>query len=345
MSLISSAADRNFHSAPARVVERFLPGIVLVLLVTAAAYGLRQLPLFSSFSPMITAIFVGMTFSNVLSVSTQALPGIGLMGKKLLRLAVALLGLQLTFSQVAQVGADGMLLLVAVVAGTYVFTVSVGRLLGVDMRLARLLAAGTSICGASAVAAANTVERCEDEDVAYAVACVTLFGTVATLVYPLLASAMEMTPLSFGFWTGVSIHEVAQVVAAGFQQGTEAGEFAVVVKLSRVLLLAPLLIAMTLLASRRSTSGGDLALSTMVPVFVAGFILLMLANSAGLVPDFVRGPLVTATPMMLTAALGALGLGTRFGALRIRGFRPLVLAALAWLFIGSASLLLLPNLA
>lgn len=326
-------------------MDRFLPGMVLVLLVTAAAYGLRQLPLLSSLSPMITAIFVGMIFSNVLTVPVQALPGIGLMGKKLLRMAVALLGLQLTLSQVAQVGVDGMLLLVAVVGGTYVFTIGLGRLLGVDMRLARLLAAGTSICGASAVAAANTIERCEDEDVAYAVACVTLFGTIATLVYPLLASAMEMTPLDFGFWSGASIHEVAQVVAAGFQQGTEAGEFAIVVKLSRVLVLAPLLIAMAILASHRITGGGKPALSTMIPIFVAGFIALMLANSTGYVPDFVREPLVAATPVMLTAALGALGLGTRLGAVRTRGFRPLVLAAMSWWFIGGSSLLLLPYLA
>ena len=239
-----------------------------------------------------------------------------------------------------------MILLALIVALTYGFTMLAACWLGVSPGLARLLAAGTSICGASAIAAANSVEQAKEEEVSYAIACITLFGTLAIVFYPMAAALFDMDGLAFGFWTGASVHEVAQVVATGFQRGDEAGEFAVVVKLSRVLLLAPLLIAVVLLASRRHADEGGIALSTaqMFPVFVVGFIVMMLANTVGLVPDAIRGGIVQTMPVMLTAALGALGLGTQFGALRANGMRPLLLAALATAFISAASLLALPVL-
>jgi len=323
-----------------------LPGVVLVAIITAAAYGFRQLPGMAAVSPMFSAILIGMAFANFTTVPQHALPGVDMLGKKLLRVAVALLGLQLTLTQVFDVGATGMALLATIVVATYCFTLAAGRALGVDAGLTKLLAAGTSICGASAIAAANSVERAEDGDVSYAVACVTLFGTFSIVLYPLIASALGLDAMAFGFWTGASVHEVAQVVVTGFQHGTEAGEMSVVVKLSRVLLLAPLLIAVALLAARRhrSTGSGSLAPSQILPFFVLCFILLMLANTMTLVPEAVRQPIIGLTPVVLTAALGALGLGTRFGALRERGARPLLLAALATMFISFASLMALPLL-
>lgn len=323
-----------------------LPGVTLVAIVTGAAYGLRQVPGLSALNPMFSAMLVGMLFANLTTVPQRAVPGVQLLGKKMLRFAVALLGLQLTLTQVFEVGATGMLLLTLIVTLSYGFTLLAGRWLGVSPGLTRLLAAGTSICGASAIAAANSVEQAKEEEVSYAIACITLFGTLAIVLYPMLAALLDMDVLAFGFWTGASVHEVAQVVATGFQRGTEAGEFAVVVKLSRVLLLAPLLIVVVLLAARRhrDQSGLPLGISQMFPVFVACFIVLMLANTAGLIPEAIRDPVVQATPVMLTAALGALGLGTHFHALRARGARPLMLAALAATFISSASLLVLPLL-
>ncbi|WP_233713984.1 YeiH family protein [Aquamicrobium zhengzhouense] len=325
------------------LVDRLLPGFTLVAIVTAAAYGLRQMPGFSGFSPMFSAILIGMVFANFTSVPAQAVPGVSLMGKKLLRLAVAFLGLQLTLTQIGEVGLAGMLAISFVVLSTYTFTVIAAPLLGVDAGLGRLLAAGTSICGASAIAAANAVEQAKDEDVSYAVACVTLFGTIAIAAYPVIARMMELDAFAFGFWTGASVHEVAQVVATGFQLGDQAGEMSVVVKLSRVLLLAPLLMAVAFLAHRRTNrKGASVSTGSIVPVFVIGFIVLMLANTAGIVPEMIRTCIVQATPVALTAALGALGLGTSFKALKARGIRPLLLAGIASVFISVLSVAMLP---
>src|SRR5262249_55721968 len=130
------------------------------------------------------------------------------------------------------------------------FTVWLGRQLSVDRKLTELIAAGTSICGASAVVATNTVTRASDEDVAYAVACVTVFGSASMLLYPVTAGLLQLTPHAFGLWAGASIHEIAQVVAAAFQNGVDAGNYGTIAKLSRVMLLAPLVLALGCLSAK-----------------------------------------------------------------------------------------------
>src|SRR6202000_2048815 len=127
-------------------------------------------------------------------------------------------------TQVMEVGGRGIAIITLTLVSTFVFTVWVGRLLRVDRKLAQLIAAGTSICGASAVIATTTVTNAEDEDVAYAVACVTVFGSVAMFTYPLLSGLLHLDPRDFGLWSGASIHEIAQVVAASFQGGQKAGQ-------------------------------------------------------------------------------------------------------------------------
>lgn len=342
MNLDQTTLVHGHAASSLRWLESILPGLTLVAIITAAAYGLRQVPGLSGLSPMISAIFIGIAFASFTTVPAAAKPGVALFGKGMLRLAIVLLGFQLTLGQLGEVGLVRMLAICALVATTFVATLGLGRLLGINPGLARLLAAGTSICGASAIAAANAVRRTDDEDVAYAVACITVFGTISMLVYPLLGQMAQLSPADYGFWAGSSIHEVAQVVAAGFQHGDVAGEQSVVVKLSRVILLAPLLIAMSALSADRSDgAAGKLSFSQIIPTFVIGFVACMVINTVGIVPPPLKALIVEITPVMLAAALGALGLGTRFSAVRARGVRPLLVAALASVFISAASFLLL----
>lgn len=325
----------------ASLISSHAPGLVLVAVITASAYGLRHLPFLSALSPMISAIFVGMLFANTVGFPTAANAGIAIAGKSLLRLAVALLGLQLTFGQLAGIGVRGLAFAAAALFLTFFFTVWMGRMLGVDRRLSLLLAAGTSVCGASAIAGANAVTRADDEDVSYAVACITLFGTIAMFLYPFLQTILDLRPQAYGLWIGLSVHEVAQVVGAGFQSGEVAGQTAVVAKLARVMMLAPLVVGLVVFAARPANdrSSGRVGVQ-MVPFFIVGFLLLALFSSAGLLADQIRAPIVSATPVFLTAAMGALGLGTNFAKLGQRGFRPLVLSAIASLFIAVVGLLL-----
>ncbi|RVA11245.1 putative sulfate exporter family transporter, partial [Mesorhizobium sp. M7D.F.Ca.US.004.03.1.1] len=186
----------------------------------------------------------------------------------------------------------------------FVFTIMLGRLIGVDAKLAQLIAAGTSICGASAIVATNIVTDARDEDVTYAVASITLFGTVAMLGFPLMAPMLGLDQHAFGLWAGASIHEVAQVIGAGFQNGTQSGEIATVAKLTRVAMLAPMVVALGLMARRKS--GDQTAARPPMPWFVAAFVAVVALNSLVTVPAEVKSAMALATTIMLTMGPAAM---------------------------------------
>lgn len=321
-----------------------LPGLALVGAITAAAQLLRQLPGVGLLSPMILAIVLGAMFHNLAGTPARALPGIRLSSRPLLRLAIVLLGLQLTFAQVLQVGGRGMVIIVATLVASFLFTRWAGARLGVERKLAELIAAGTAVCGASAVIAANTVTRGSEEDATYAVACVTVFGTLAMFTVPVLGGAFGLDPRAYGLWAGASVHEVAQVVAASFQHGQAAGEFGTVAKLSRVMLLAPLVLAMGWAArrleraARHGDDAADVHASVPVPWFVLGFVALVVFNSLATVPPQVQQAMALVTTVLLTMALAAMGLSTDVRRLRATGVRPMALGLVSWLFIASFSL-------
>ncbi|WP_027059782.1 YeiH family protein [Mesorhizobium loti] len=316
-----------------------IPGIVLVAMITAVAFSAHNVSGFALFSPMILAVVAGMVYSNVLGTPAHAKAGIAFSQKRLLRFAIVLLGFQLTLGQVVSIGAGGVGIVALTLGSTFVFTITLGRLIGVDAKLAQLIAAGTSICGASAIVATNIVTDARDEDVTYAVASITLFGTVAMLGFPLLAPVLGLDQHAFGLWAGASIHEVAQVIGAGFQNGTQSGEIAAVAKLTRVAMLAPMVIALGLMA-RRGSKGDQSAARPPMPWFVAAFVAVVALNSLVTVPAEVKSAIVLATTTMLTMGLAAMGLQADISQLRSRGLRPLALAFCAFLFIGGFSLML-----
>jgi uncharacterized integral membrane protein (TIGR00698 family) len=330
--------------APARrsaldAVLAILPGLALTAAIAAVSFALRLIPGVSVLSPMILAIVIGMAWHNIVGTPARAKPGVVFSLRRVLRFAIILLGLQLTFAQVAAVGAVGVGVIVTTLIATFVFTKWFGRLIGVDAQLSELIAAGTSICGASAVIATNTVTQAPDEDVAYGVACVTIFGSLAMFIYPMLPGLLQLTPHAYGLWAGSSIHEIAQVVAAAYQDGTLAGEFATVAKLSRVMLLAPLVIALGLIAQRRG-AGRDRGKKVPMPWFVLGFIALIAVNSAIAFPPMVKTVGVPVTTFLLSMALAAMGLETDFAKLKLKGLRPLLLGLAASVFISAFGLML-----
>jgi uncharacterized integral membrane protein (TIGR00698 family) len=337
MSLQDSLPGRiRAHSA-----LDLLPGLLLTAMLASLAFALRGLPLLGVFSPMILAILLGMVFHNVIGTPARAHPGIAFSMRRLLRLGIILLGLQLTAAQVAAVGYGGVAIIAAALIATFLFTKALGHWLGVDPKLTELIAAGTSICGASAVIATNTVTHGRDEDVCYAVACVTLFGSIAMFAYPLLGSALAMTAQDYGLWTGSSIHEIAQVVAAAFQHGQEAGQAGTVAKLTRVMMLAPMIVALGWSAMRRRPADGRKQSGAIpMPWFVLGFLALVGINSAITIDPTVRAAVVQLTAFLLTMALSAMGLGADFKKLVAAGPRPLLLGAVSTLFISGFSLVL-----
>ena len=192
--------------------------------------------------------------------------------------------------------------------------------------------------------ATNTVTRAHDEDAAYAVACVTVFGSASMLLYPALAGLLQLPPHAFGLWAGASIHEIAQVVAAAFQNGIDAGNFGTVAKLSRVMLLAPMVLALGYWAAKhRESNDAEPARRQAAPMpwFVIGFVAMMLFNSLDLIPRADKAYLVQTTTFLLSVALAAMGLETDVRKLRAKGWRPLLVGAGAWIFISALSLVLI----
>jgi len=334
------------ESSSARTITSLLlpgiwPGLALTGAIAGAGLALRELPLLGLFSPMILAILIGLAWHNFFGTPAIASAGIAFALRPVLRVAIMLLGLQLTAEQIAEVGTAGFAVIITTVAACFLFTSVLGRLMGVDRGLTELIAAGTSICGASAIIATNSVTRASDEDVAYAMACITLFGSIAMFGYPLLQSALGLDAHAYGLWAGASIHEVSQAVAAAYQVGQEAGEAGTIAKLSRVILLAPIVLALGYVAGqRRQADDSGAATGAPVPWFVLGFIAMIGLNSVIDLPPEFKAVLTWLTTFLLSMALAAMGLVTDIRKLRGKGLRPLLLGFAAFAFIASFSLML-----
>lgn len=316
-------------------IARHLPGLGLTFGIALIAMAVQRATGIAALSPLVVAMVLGIAWRNLMGLPETAREGIGFSLRRLLRLAIVMLGFQLTLAQLRAVGLPGIAVIALTLAATFVFTTLAGRILGVGPRLTQLIAAGTSVCGASAVIATNTVTRGSDEDVAYAIACVTVFGSLSMLALPWIGVWLGLDTAHYGIWVGASIHEVAQVVGAGFQHGAEAGQAATVAKLSRVIMLAPLIL---ILGSMARGQGADGAGKAPTPWFVLGFIAVVLINSALPLPPAAHDAIVLLTSFLLTVALAAMGLETDIRKLRAKGIRPLALGALAWIFISCTGL-------
>jgi uncharacterized integral membrane protein (TIGR00698 family) len=323
-------------SNPLSSLVRLAPGLAMAAAVAVVAFALRFVPGLQLLSPMILAILIAIAVQATVRLPAQTTPGIKFAMRPVLRFGIVLLGFQLTVGQISEIGWQAFAIIAAAVLVTLLTTPMLARLLAVDPKLAELIGVGTAICGASAVIAANTVTRADDSDVTYALAAVTLFGSLAMFVYPLLAGPLALGPEAYGLWSGASIHEVAQVVAAAFQLGDVAGQVGTTAKLSRVLLLAPVILTLGFLMVR-STAGRGPRASVPYPWFIVGFAAVVVFNSLVTLPGEIKQGFAWTTSFLLTVGLAAMGLEIRVGDIRSRGPRPLILAAAAWVVIASFS--------
>jgi uncharacterized integral membrane protein (TIGR00698 family) len=313
------------------------PGIAVAAGIAAIAVGATRLFGIPGSSPLLIAIALGMLFRACFGVPATTRAGLRLVLQYALRAGVAFLGFKLTVGQIVAIGGRGALIALIVLVSTYAFTLWLGRAMTVDAKITQLIAAGTSICGASAIVGANAIAGAKDEDVSYAVASVTVLGLFSMVVYPPLSLWLHLTSTDYGIWAGASIHEVAQVAVAGFSRDPIAGQVATVVKLTRVLLLAPALLIAWESGRRRAHTTNPSGPRTSVPWFVVAFVIAAACNSLGVVPVGARDALVASVPLLLTTGLAAVGIDADARALVGRGVRPMLLAVGATVFIGLLS--------
>lgn len=312
--------------------SRLAPGLALTVAGVGAASAVNlALP---AVSALTAAVLLGVLAGNLPGLPAAVRPGLAAVTRKLLRAGVVLLGLQLAVPQVLQLGAGILVAVVATVTVTFLGTLGIARLLGVRRGLGLLVATGFAICGASAIAAMESVVDRDDEDVATAVALVTLYGSLAILLVPLLAGPLGLTGGSVGAWAGLSVHEVAQVVAAASPAGAAAVATATVVKLSRVVLLAPMVAAVSVTerCRRPSTTGTR---PPLVPLFVLGFLAAVALRSTGVLPGGVLQVSGALTTLLLAGALFGLGAAVNLTALLRTGPSALLLGLLSTLLVGA----------
>ncbi|MGW0516424.1 YeiH family protein [Crossiella sp. NPDC003009] len=304
------------------------PGLLVVAAAVAVALAVAAVA--PSVSALTVAVLLGIVAGNLGRRRTgtadgraarpagllpaSCAPGLAWAARRLVRAGVVLLGLQLAVSDVLDLGGGMLLVVLATVAGTFLGTRLLGRWLGLPEGLSTLVATGFSICGAAAVAAMEGVVPRRDRDVATAVALVTLFGSLWMLLLPVLAELLGLSARATGGWAGASVHEVAQVLVGAAPAGAAAVSAAVVVKLSRVVLLAPLV---TIVGRRQG--------QWLPPVFVLGFVAMILVRSTGLLPEPVLAVAKVAATVLMAGALFALGTAVRLRELLATGPRALVL--------------------
>ena len=323
---------------------RTVPGLVLVAVSVAVAYGISHVV--PSISPLVGSVVIGAILANIGCVPVVARAGTHFAAKKLLRIGVVLLGFQLAIGEVLHLGGPGLIVVAVVVTATFFGTQWLGRRLGVSPSLSLLIATGFSICGASAVAAVEGVSDADEEEVAMAIALVTLCGSLAIFVLPALGGPLGLHGARFGAWTGASVHDIAQVVATSSTGGPASLKSAVIVKLTRVVLLAPMIAGITLHRRHQKRSIAEEPTddtteprrrTPILPLFVVGFLAAIVLRSASVVPQGWLPSIKSAETLLLAAALVGLGTGVHFGKLRRLGGRPLVLALGSWLLIATVA--------
>jgi uncharacterized integral membrane protein (TIGR00698 family) len=297
------------------------------------------------------AIVLGMLTGNTFypAVAGRAGPGVAFAKSRLLRAGIVLYGLRLTFQDIAQVGAVGLVIDMLTLGSTFALAWLLGtRLLGLDRHTALLIGAGSSICGAAAVMAAEPVVRGRTEQATVAVATVVVFGTLAMFAWPALYHLalahgwLAMTPREYGLFAGSTVHEVAQAVAAGRAVDEQAADTAVIAKMVRVMMLAPFLVLLSALLARLEcrASGSPARGRIAVPWFAFGFVAVAALHSLAPLPAAAVHAATALDTLLLAMAMAALGLTTHASALRQAGTRPLLLAALlfAWLLAGGLAI-------
>ena len=291
-------------------------------------------------SALTLAVVCGMVAGNTFfpAVAARTAAGVDFSKSTLLRAGIILFGLRITFQQIEAVGWSGVLIDALIVVLTFVLAVQLGtRLFGLDRQTSMLIGAGSALCGAAAVMATEPVVRGQAYKVSVAVATVVVFGTVSMFAYPLLYPFLGLTEHGYAVFTGSTVHEVAQVVAAGRSVSDAAAATAVIEKMLRIMMLAPFLLALSGLQREdgpgAAASGKATRTAIVIPWFAVLFIVASAVNSLQLLPASVIAALIEIDTVLLATAMAALGLRTHVGAIRQAGLRPLLLAAALFAFL------------
>ncbi len=313
-----------------------VPGLALAALIATIAYYLGKLTMVVN--DVMVAIVLGALTRNLSGIHELFKPGLSFSLKKVLRLAIILLGMQISFQQVVNTGERSLVIILFVVVMAIPLTYVIGKKLGLNSEISTLLGVGSAICGATAVLATAPAIKAKERDVALAVATIFIFNTLALFLYPVIGKLLHLSYLTYGTWTGVAVQDVSSVVATGFALGQKAGEIATVVKLTRTVFIVPVVFLAGLFFTWKDRQSGERTGNSInyvkiFPWFVVGFLLMALLNSLGF---FTKSLVATVNPFshfLILMVMAGVGTDLDFKEMKKVGF--------SFLYAGLVSMLIM----
>ena len=316
-----------------------IPGLALALSVAFVS------SIIGKFVPVIgtpvVCITIGVAIAAWRKPGPKFRPGIVTASKLILQISVVVLGSQLSLTQIVKVGVSSLPVMLGSLAVCLLGAYWIGRWLGIVGNLRTLIGVGTGICGASAIAAVTPIIGAASVDVAYAISTIFLFNMTAVLTFPALGHLLGLSQHSFGLFAGTAINDMSSVVAAATTYGSVAANYAVVVKLTRTMLIIPISLALAMVARRKLQATSDqpkIRIIRLVPWYLIGFLIVAAVNSVGLIPQSAHHNLVQISIFLIAIALSAIGLSTDISTFRRTGPRPLLLGGILWVLVSMTSL-------
>ena len=315
---------------------KLIPGILLSVAIAAFACFIESLLPIHVIGSAVIAMFIGMILNYFLRNTKIFATGIKFTSKKVLKLAIILLGLSLNITTILNVGRMSLTVMVFTLATCFGGGYFIGKALGLNWKLSNLISAGTGICGGSAIAAISSTIEADDNDVAYAMSATFIFDMAMIILFPIMGRALGMDDQAFGIWAGTAVNDTSSVVATGYAFSEGAGDFATMVKLTRTLAIIPTVIVFALIQLRikrkeamaNSLDGSDLKanfkISKIFPWFILGFLALSLVASIFPIPTAVVSGTKSVSKFLMVCALAAIGLNTSFAKMKNAGIRPMI---------------------
>lgn len=315
-----------------------IPGIILAAIIATPAWLLGEI------FPIIGSPVLGILFGMIFAFwkrPAMVESGISYTSKKLLQYSIILLGFDINLFNVFRVGSQTIVLMIFTLTVAFLTAFFVGKLLKVDKNTNILIGVGTAICGGSAIAATAPVIHADDEDVARSISTIFLFNVIAAFLFPFLGHLLHMTDYHFGLWTGTAVNDTSSVVAAGYTFSNAAGNLAVIVKLTRTLMIVPITLVLAFYISRREThiSESSYKLSKIFPWFVLGFVAASIISTFLPIPAEAGRLLVQIGKFMIVMAMAAIGLNTNIVKLVKNGWKPILLGLGCWAALSITSLI------
>lgn len=313
--------------------KTFLPGLSLAFIIALLSKVIESMLPIHLIGASIFALFIGMTINAYAPPGVRLKPGLKFTSKKVLRIAIILLGASLSINTVIGVGKLSMTVMLFTLFTCFGGGYLIGKLLGLDWKLSNLISAGTGICGGSAIAAVAPVIDADDQHIAYALSATFIFDMFMILLFPVMGKALNLSDIAYGLWAGTAVNDTSSVVAAGYAFSEAAGDFATMVKLTRTLSIIPVVIMFALInaslkKSDSSEEKSDLHLKDRVlnifPWFILGFVLLAIVNSFGFIPPALAVLSKKLSKFLMVMALASIGLNTSFKEMRKSGAAPML---------------------